>query len=260
MIDPIALEIGPFAIRWYGISYAVGLFVGIWILSQLNRKRKAFKDTNQIFDFAFWLFLVGVIVGGRLGYVLFYNLPYFLENPAKSIAIWEGGMSFHGGLFASIAVAYFFFKKHKINFWDAADLAVIPGALALTFTRAANFVNRELVGRVVENPDWHWIGVDFGDGLLRFPSQLFQSASAFLQFLILLFIFTKKPKRGVLVFSYFFMNGLFRFIIEFWREPDVQVGYILNFFTLGQLLSALVLGAGALGLFGFFRPLVSRVN
>ena len=249
MINPIALSIGPLNIHWYGISYAVGLLIGIWILTQLNKKRPVFKDTNQIFDFAFWFFLFGVIIGGRLGYVFFYNFEFFIENPAKIFAIWEGGMSFHGGLIASIIVAYLFCKKQKIDLISLADIAVIPGALAPTFTRIANFINQELIGRIIENPNWKWIGVDFGDGLLRYPSQLFQSISAFILFGILLFIFTKKPKRGILLFSYLALYGLFRIIIEFWRAPDPQIGFIWNILTLGQILSIIMMLIGISGLF-----------
>lgn len=248
MIDPIAFHIGPLAVHWYGISYAVGLAVGIWILTMLNKKRPVLKNNNQIFDFAFWIFLSGIMLGGRLGYVLFYNLPYYLRNPAKIIAIWDGGMSFHGGLIASLIVVYLFCKKNKINFFKLGDLIVIPSALALMFTRIANFINRELVGRAIENSRWEWLGVDFGDGILRYPSQLFQSASALLLFLILLFIFSRHPKKGILTFSYLMFYGLFRFIIEFWRAPDPQIGFIWQYFTLGQLFSFLMFLAGLIGL------------
>jgi phosphatidylglycerol---prolipoprotein diacylglyceryl transferase len=253
MIDPIALKLGPLSIRWYGISYVVGLFAGIWILDKLNKKQKAFKDTDQIFDFAFWIFLIGVIAGGRLGEVLFYNLSYYIHNPIKIFAIWEGGMSFHGGLIGSVAVAYVYCKKHKIDFLKAADIAVIPGALALVFTRIANFINRELVGRVIENPHFKWLGVDFGDGLLRYPSQLFQSADAFILFLILLFIYSRKPKKGILLFSYLLLYGIFRFITEFFREPEAQIGFILRYFTTGQILSAVMIVTGIIGISFFSR-------
>ncbi|MBU0727314.1 prolipoprotein diacylglyceryl transferase [Patescibacteria group bacterium] len=248
MINPIALQLGPISVHWYGISYAVGLGVGIWILTMLNKRRKVFKDSNQIFDFAFWMFLIGVIVGGRLGYVLFYNLPYFLQNPLKVFAVWEGGMSFHGGLIGSILIALLFCKKNKIKFLDLADLAVIPGALALTFTRIANYINRELVGRVIENPKFEWLGVDFGDGLLRYPSQLFQSFNALLLFVILLVLFIGKPKRAVLLFSYIGLYGLLRFVAEFWRAPDSQIGFILNYLTLGQIFSLVMVVVGVVGL------------
>lgn len=248
MIDPIAFKIGPFAIHWYGISYGVGLMVGIWILTLLNKKRKTFKNNEQLFDFAFWIFLIGVIIGGRLGYVFFYNLPYYLVHPGKIIALWEGGMSFHGGLIASAIVGWLFCKKNKIRFLDMGDLVVIPGALALMFTRIANFINRELIGRAIENHRFDWMGVDFGDGILRYPSQLFQSVSSLLLFLILLLIFKFKPKKGILFFSYLILYGLFRFIIEFWRAPDPQIGFLFGFLTLGQLFSFLMLLGGLIGL------------
>ena len=192
-MDPIAFHIGPFAVHWYGIAYAAALLLGIWILIQLNKKRPVFKNKGQILDLAFGIFLLGVILGGRLGYVLFYNLPYFLRNPLRIFAIWEGGMSFHGGVIACLIVGWLFCKKNKISYLDGGDLAVVPISLALLFSRLANFINRELVGRVIENPRWEWLGVDFGDRILRYPSQLFQATSAILLFLVLLFIFSRKP-------------------------------------------------------------------
>ncbi|MBN1259021.1 prolipoprotein diacylglyceryl transferase [Candidatus Peregrinibacteria bacterium] len=248
MIDPVALQIGPLAIRWYGVSYAVALGLSMWILWKLNRKGKIFKTADQMYDLVFWVFLFGVILGGRLGYVLFYNLPYYLQNPIKVFAIWEGGMSFHGGLLASLLAGYLFCRKNKIDYLKLADLAVIPAALALFFTRIANFINGELYGRVILNPKWKWLGVRFGDGALRYPSQLFQAADSLVLFLVLLFIFSRKPKKGVLFFSYLALYGLFRVIIEFWRAPDPQVGFIFHFFTLGQILSAIMFLAGAIGL------------
>jgi len=127
------------------------------------------------------------------------------------------------------------------------DVVVIPVALALMFTRIANFINQELIGRPILNADWNWLGVKFGDGILRYPSQLFQSASALILFLILLILFRKKPKAGIIGFSYVALYGLFRIITEFWRAPDSQIGFIWNYFTLGQLFS---LGMFILGLVG----------
>lgn len=248
MIDPIAFHIGPLAVRWYGIAYATSLIISLLILTALNKKRPVFKDNNQIFDFLFWIFLVGVLVGGRLGYVLFYNLPYYIGHPAKIFAIWEGGMSFHGGLIGTVIVAYYLAKMHKIDVLKMMDLMAIAGGLATALPRVANFINRELYGRVIESAQWKWIGVNFGDGQLRFPSQLFQSAGSVIVFLGLLYIFFRKPKKGVLTFSYFILYGAVRFIIEFWREPDVQIGYILKYFTLGQAfsLAMVVFGIGGL--------------
>jgi len=248
MIDPIAFHIGPLAVRWYGIAYASSLLISIGILILLNKKRSVFKDNNQIFDFLFWIFLIGVLIGGRLGYILFYNLPYYIEYPTKIIALWEGGMSFHGGMIGSALVAYFLAKRHKIDVLSMTDLMAVPAGLATVLPRIANFINRELYGRVVESAQWKWIGVDFGDGLLRFPSQLFQSAGAVLLFLILLFIFSRKPKKGILTLSYLILYGLIRFTLEFWRQPDTQIGFLFKYFTLGQLLSLAMALVGTLGL------------
>ncbi|MBU0705883.1 prolipoprotein diacylglyceryl transferase [Patescibacteria group bacterium] len=247
MIDPVAFHIGPLAVRWYGLAYAATLLICIWILTILNKKRPVFKDNNQIFDFIFWIFLVGVLLGGRLGYVLFYNLPYYLDHPAKIFALWEGGMSFHGGLIGTAIVAYILARKHKIDLLRMTDLLAVPGGLVTVLSRLANFINRELYGRVIESARWKWMGVDFGDGLLRYPSQLFQSAGAMLLFLILLFIFSRKPKKGVLTCSYLILYGLIRFILEFWRQPDAQIGFLFSFFTLGQLLSLGMVLAGITG-------------
>lgn len=249
MLDPIAFHIGPLAVRWYGIAYATSLLVSLWILTIMNRKQPVFKDNNQIFDFLFWIFLLGVLLGGRLGYVLFYNLPYYTANPGKIIAVWEGGMSFHGGMLASVIVAYVLARKHKIDIVKMMDMLVVPGALATALPRIANFINRELYGRVVESARWEWLGMDFGDGLLRFPSQLFQSAGAVLLFLIMLYLWSRKPKKGVLLFSYFALYGALRIILEFWRQPDAQLGFLFGGVTMGQILSGLMLGVGISGLF-----------
>ncbi len=260
MIDPVAFSIGPLEVRWYGLAYAAGLGLCIWILTILNKKRPVFKDNQQIFDFAFWVFLLGVLLGGRLGYVLFYNLPFYLDHPSKIIAVWEGGMSFHGGLIGSAIVAYVLGKKYKLKMVEMLDLIVVPGALADALPRIANFINRELFGRPIENHNWDWLGVDFGDGILRYPSQLFQSASSVILFLIMLFIFSRKPRRGVLFFSYLSLYGLFRTLVEFWRQPDEQIGFIFNFFSLGQLLSLGVSLVGVVGLILVMKNVKNEMN
>jgi len=249
MIDPIAFSIGPISVHWYGLAYAGSLFISILILTILNKKRPFFNDNNEIFDFLFWIFLVGVLLGGRLGYIIFYNLPFYIEHPEKIIAIWEGGMSFHGGMLASVAVAYYLAKKKGLDIINMMDMMAVPGALATALPRIANFINRELYGRVIENTNWEWIGVDFGDGLLRFPSQLFQSVGAIVFFLIMLFIWSKKPSKGILLFSYFTFYGIIRIILEFWRQPDSQVGFLIGWLTMGQLLSFGMLAVGVIGLY-----------
>ncbi|QQR83205.1 prolipoprotein diacylglyceryl transferase [Candidatus Peregrinibacteria bacterium] len=126
MINPIAFQLGPISVHWYGILYGVGLFVGLWMLTQLNQKRPVFKNNDSWFDLLFWVFLLGVILGGRLGYVLFYNLPFYLEPLAKIFAVWQGGMSFHGRLLGTALVTYLYAKKRRVRFVDVADLLVIP--------------------------------------------------------------------------------------------------------------------------------------
>lgn len=237
MLDPVAFSIGPLAVRWYGIAYAVSLALCLWILTLINKKRSVFKDNNQIFDFVFWIFLLGVLLGGRLGYILFYNLPYYLEHPVKVFALWEGGMSFHGGLIGTAIVGLYLGWKYKLDTLKMTDLMATAGSLATALPRIANFINRELYGRVIESAQWKWMGVDFGDGLLRYPSQLFQSAEAVVVFLIMLTLFNRKPRKGTLTASYLILYGLGRFVIEFWRQPDAQIGFIFGYFTLGQFLS-----------------------
>jgi len=244
MINPVAISIGPLQVRWYGIAYVVALAIGYWVALRLNRVRAVFKDKTQILDLFFDIFFWGAIVGGRLGYVLFYDPPYFLSHPLKIFALWEGGMSFHGGLIGSILVAYWFCKKHRIRFLNAADLIGPIAALAQAIGRIGNFINRELPGRIIESPKWQFLGMDFGDGLARFPSPLFQSTEGFLAFGILLTLFFRKPKTGTVLAAYLMLNGLFRFLSEFYREPDPQIGYVFVFFTLGQILGLLTLLAG----------------
>jgi len=250
MIDPIAFHIGPLAVHWYGISYALGLFFVSYTLILLNEERKVFKNHEQIFDLMFWVFMLGVIPGGRLGYILFYNLPFYLSNPAKILSVWEGGMSFHGGLIGVLLVGYYYCKKHKIDWLKAADLTVIPMGIPIMLTRMANFINGELYGREVKNEALkQMVGMDFGDGVTRHPSQLYESLAGLLTFLILILVFMKyKPKRGVLFFGFLALYGLFRTLIEFVRAPDAQVGFILHYFTLGQIFSFLMLIVGIAGL------------
>ena len=248
MFDPIAFHLGPLAVRWYGIAYAVSLLVSIGILVLMNKKRPVFKDNNQIFDFLFWIFLLGVLIGGRLGYVLFYNLPYYLESPVRTFALWEGGMSFHGGMIGSVLVMVFLARKHRLDLFHMTDMLAVPAGLVTFWSRIANFINRELFGRIIEHESWKWIGVDFGDGYLRFPSQLFQSAAAVVLFLTLLFIYRQKPKKGITTACYFIFYGLIRFTLEFWRQPDPQIGFLLKYFTLGQLFSLIMALAGLAGL------------
>ncbi len=248
MIDPIAFQLGPLSVHWYGLSYGAGLMIAIAVLIGLNKKRPVFRNADQILDFAFWVFLLGIVLGGRLGYVLFYNLPYYLQHPLEAFAVWQGGMSFHGGLLGALLVSWSYCRRHKIDYVKMADLAVMAGSLATPLTRVANFINRELVGRPISSPKWEWLGVDFGDGILRWPSQLFQAAEGVILFGILWLIFRKNPKPGVLLFSYLTLQGALRFGMEFLREPDAQLGLGLATLSRGQWLSLAAMTAGLVGL------------
>lgn len=235
-IDPVFLRVGPLELRWYGLMYVLS-FLLAYLLITKNAKRKNLPlKKDDIADLIFYLAL-GVILGGRIGYILFYNLSYYLENPLKVLAVWEGGMSFHGGLIGTLLFTLYFTRKKNISFTTLADLCVPAVPICLLLGRLGNFINGELFGRVTELP---WGMVFPGGGVEpRHPSQLYE---AFLEgpvlFVILWFVQRKKVlPAGVVFWCFISFYGLFRFLVEFTREPDPQVGYILGFFSMGQLLS-----------------------
>lgn len=247
-IDPIALSLGPLEIRWYALAYLAG-FIGGWKyagwLADLDPGRRPNReDTDNLLP---WMVL-GVILGGRLGYVLFYNLPYYIENPLHIPFIWEGGMSFHGGLLGVVLVCLSYARFHKFSPLALGDLIAPVVTIGLFFGRIANFINGELFGRVTTVP---W-AVDFpyGGGLPRHPSQLYE---AFLEGIVLfavLFYLARKPEvrraPGFLIGVFVIGYALSRFLVEFVREPDPQIGLILDYFTLGQILCLPMILAGAL--------------
>ena len=234
-IDPIILSIGPIAIRWYSMAYLVGLLGGFKLIkSQLIEKLQFTEDS--IWELISTT-MVGVLLGGRLGYVLFYNASFYFQNPLKIMAIWEGGMSYHGGAIGAAVGFMCFAKTHKKNPLILLDLLGFGSTLGLGLGRLANFINGELYGRVTTVP-WAMVFPN-GGPLARHPSQLYE---AFLEGLILflgLFFLKKKVtlKPGLLFSAYLLGYGSFRFLIEFSREPDVQLGVIFKWVTMGQLLS-----------------------
>jgi phosphatidylglycerol---prolipoprotein diacylglyceryl transferase len=238
-IDPVALQIGPVMIRWYSLAYIAGFFGGWGMAHALVRRSKLPLPTNkQIDDFLFWMIL-GVILGGRLGYVLFYNLSYYMDNPLHIIKTWEGGMSFHGGLLGVVIAVIWFSVKNKIPVLRLGDLAACGATVGLFFGRLANFINGELYGRVTTSP---WGMVFPGGGELpRHASQLYEAATeGLLLFLILNGLAFFKPsiqrKQGFLFGLFLMFYGSFRFMIEFAREPDVQIGLYFNLISQGQIL------------------------
>jgi phosphatidylglycerol:prolipoprotein diacylglycerol transferase len=238
-LNPIALQIGPLAIRWYSLAYIAGFFGGWGVAHALVKRSGIAKpDGKQLDDFLFWMVLA-VILGGRIGYILFYNFSYYMAHPSHMFKTWEGGMSFHGGLIGVAIVVAIYAWKHKISMLRLGDLAACGATVGLFFGRLANFVNGELFGRITTSK---W-GMVFPQGgpLPRYPSQLFEAASeGLLLFLILnglAFFYPKIQRKYGLLFGLFLaFYGTFRFIIEFVREPDPQLGLYFNLISQGQVL------------------------
>ena len=233
--DPVALQIFSLEIRWYSLSYIAGIIIG-WFLSK-NFFLSNFDLKEKFDDFVTYIIL-GIIIGGRLGYVLFYDLNYFSENFFDIFKIWEGGMSFHGGLLGVIFVCILFAKKNNHNSFEYLDVVSLVAPIGIFFGRLANFINSELYG-VETNLPW---GVKFVkiDELIRHPTQIYESIfEGLILFLILLHLrkigFLKTPGLISGVFLIFYSS--FRFIIEFLRVPDSQIGYLFLNLTLGQIIS-----------------------
>lgn len=250
-IDPIIFEIGPFALRWYALAYMVGLFGGWRYMVLLTERRALWPQGTpatraHIDDLLLWVTL-GVIVGGRVGYVLFYNAPYYLDNPAAALAVWQGGMAFHGGALGVILAAIYFARKHAIPLLSLGDMVAITVPLGLLLGRLANFINGELWGRVTEAP-WGVVFPDAGP-LPRHPSQLYEAALEGALLLIVLNIlawrFKAFGKPGLLTGLFLIGYGTSRFLVEMVREPDAHIGFIFNFITMGQILSLPMILAGA---------------
>lgn len=243
-INPVFLHIGPLEFRWYGLMYIIG-FISAYFLILAGVKRKGIEWTkDDVADFVFTV-AMGIILGGRLGYVLFYDLPVYLAHPLKVFAVWEGGMSFHGGLTGGILASVYFVRKKITPFFQMADIVATTIPIGLGLGRIGNFINGELYGRVTDMP-WGMVFPGGGD-LPRHPSQLYE---AFMEgpvmFLILWILGRKKRPDGVISWSFIALYGLFRFSVEFFREPDRQLGFIVGHFSMGQLLSfpMLLLGLG----------------
>lgn len=242
-IDPVLLSIGPISIHWYAVSYIVGIGIVWWLLQNRARKRHLPFNDDQIADLAFYGML-GVILGGRIGYMLFYNLDAIVDRPLSIFRIWEGGMSFHGGMLGVIAGMYVYSRLHKRRFFEVMDF-IAPGVpIALGCGRLGNFVNAELPGRVTDLP---W-GVIFpGDIVARHPSSLYQFFLEGPVLFALLWTFSRVPRPPMVVSGLFLLGyGCLRFLSESFREPDAHIGYIaFNWLTLGQLLSLPMILLGA---------------
>jgi len=244
-IDPVAIQLGPFAVRWYALSYIVGLLLG-WRYCRLLARRSPYKFTNeQIDDFLFWAIL-GVILGGRFGYVLFYNTSFYLAHPLEALAVWRGGMSFHGGFLGMLIAVAFFTRKHKIPFLALSDVIVAAGPIGLFLGRVANFVNGELYGRVSDVP---WATVfPAGGPEPRHPSQLYEAGMEGIVLFLLLWALAFRARGlhspGLLTGAFLSAYAIFRIMAEMFREPDAQLGFLLHGLTMGQILSVPLLIGG----------------
>ena len=246
-IDPVALSLGPLQIRWYGLAYVAGFICAFLVIAKLSQRWKIRINDDAFFTVVFCV-IFGVILGGRLGYVLVYGDGYYLQHPEKILAFNEGGMSFHGGLVGVIIGGIIAAKITKIPFLTLADMGVVGVPIGLFFGRCANFINGELWGAPTDLP---W-GVVFGGaaGMMpRHPSQLYEALIEGVVLFIILFALSRKTParpRGTFFGTFLLLYGLFRFMIEFIRQPDAQIGYLLgtNWFTMGQALSIPLMVAG----------------
>jgi phosphatidylglycerol:prolipoprotein diacylglycerol transferase len=242
-IDPIIVEFGPIRVSWYGLMYVFGFFAS-YLLVRYQMKRKDFGVSKLDVENLYFYLILGLVIGARLGYVLFYDLKVYLKDPLEIFAIWHGGMSFHGGLIGVLIVGILFSWKNKKSFWRIADLFIVTAPIGLGLGRIGNFINGELYGRVTQVP-WAMIFATDKDHLPRHPSQLYECAlEGGVLFLILWFLKNKKLPDGGLLAVFLSLYGLFRFFVELFREPDRQLGFILGPFTMGQTLSAFMIVGG----------------
>ena len=240
--DPVAIQIFSIEIRWYSLAYIFGILIG-WLYC----KKILIKDKNisKLFDDLISYLIIGIILGGRLGYVIFYNLEYFLSNPIEILMIWHGGMSFHGGLLGVLASTIIYAKKHNVNKFIFLDLIAGSAPIGIFLGRIANFVNSELYGRET-NILWSVIFTKI-DNITRHPSQIYEALLEGVILFFILFFFIKKNyllKPGLISSLFLIFYSSFRFLVEFFRVPDEQVGFIYLNLTIGQIISLIFLSFG----------------
>ncbi len=255
-IDPVAVSLGPLSIRWYGLMYLLGFVSGYWLLAKRAEKPNSGWTKEQVSDLIFYG-AMGVILGGRVGYVLFYNFSAFLDNPIILFQVWNGGMSFHGGMLGVMFAMWWFGRKAGKTMFDILDFGAPIVPIGLGAGRIGNFIGGELWGRVTDGP-WGMIFPNGGPDP-RHPSQLYQAALEGVALFTILWLFsrTNRPKYAVSgMFALWY--GIFRFIVEFVRQPDSHLGFIaFNWLTMGQLLSLPLIAVGMFLLFIAYRKPVT---
>ncbi|WP_412537155.1 prolipoprotein diacylglyceryl transferase [Marinobacter sp. MIT932201] len=252
-IDPVAIAIGPFKIHWYGLTYLFGFVAGWWLGRLRTRKPWSPINEEQMGDLLFYLAL-GVILGGRFGYVLFYNFDAFLADPLWLLRVWEGGMSFHGGLLGVMLAMWWYGRKVGSGFWRMADFVAPLVPLGLGAGRIGNFINGELWGKPTDFA-WGMVFRTAPDSLARHPSQLYQFALEGVALFVILWWFSSRQRPTMAVSGLFLVcYGVFRFLVEFVRQPDPQLGYLaFDWLTMGQVLSFPMIVAGAALMFIAYR-------
>ena len=246
-LDPILFDFGFLALRWYSLAYIAGILIGWWFGKKIIIRRfqtVGNKFSLSEFDDLITYLIISIIIGGRAGYIVFYNLEYFVSSPLEIFKIWEGGMSFHGALIGIVIGTYFFSMQRKLHALFLLDVIACVSPIGIFLGRIANFINGELVGKIT-TVSWSVVFPKI-DMLSRHPSQLYE---AFFEGLILFFIMNmiiirKNYKSGTCSYLFLIFYGIFRIISEFFREPDVQIGYVLNLFSMGTILSFLMILVG----------------
>ena len=246
-LDPVLFDFGFLVIRWYSLAYIFGILIGWWLGKRIILKRFQTPNFNfdiKEFDNLITYIIISMLLGGRIGYVLFYNFGYYLSNPLDILKIWEGGMSFHGALIGIILGTYWFSIKKNISTFFLLDIVSFVAPIGIFFGRIANFINGELVGKTT---DVFW-GVIFPniDNNMRHPSQLYEAffEGVVLFIIMSLVLFRKNYKTGTCSYMFLIFYGIFRIFSEFFREPDSQIGYLFNLISMGTLLSLLMVLAG----------------
>ena len=244
-IDPVLIQIGPFPIRWYALAYIAGLLIGWRVLRRLAEGPPRVASMQDADDFLVWATL-GVVLGGRIGYVVFYQLGYFFDHPAKILEVWRGGMSFHGGFLGVAVAVWFYVRKRKLPLAQFADIVACVAPIGLFFGRIANFINGELFGRPADVP-WAMV-FPRGGPIPRHPSQIYEAGLEGLLLFLMLILMWRVPairrRPGVLTGFFLVGYGAARSVAEFFREPDVFLGFFAGGTTMGQLLSLPMVAIG----------------
>jgi phosphatidylglycerol---prolipoprotein diacylglyceryl transferase len=246
-LDPILIDFGFIVIRWYSLAYIFGIVIGWWfgkkIINHILKNTNLNFKLNDFDDFISYL-IFSIILGGRFGYVIFYNFEYYISNPVEIIKVWKGGMSFHGALIGIIIGAYLFSKKRRVSAFFLLDVIACVAPIGIFFGRIANFINGELIGKVTSLP-WSVV-FPLVDMLPRHPSQLYEAImEGIILFLILnILIFKRKYKIGASSYLFLIYYGIFRIISEIFREPDLQIGYLFNLISMGTILSFIMILSG----------------